>query len=129
MKLQIELDGSTYDVEVEIVHDNPIAAILPATAIADVPLPDSALKISSPRKKRKAREQKDENACRSPMCGIVVAVNVSAGQTVAADELVLVLEAMKMETYIRAPRAGVIKAVNIKPGDGVVTGQVMVEFE
>ncbi|HRY33346.1 MAG TPA: acetyl-CoA carboxylase biotin carboxylase subunit [Bacteroidales bacterium] len=53
----------------------------------------------------------------SPMPGKVVKVNVTEGQAVTAGEVLLVVEAMKMENNILAPRDGVIGPLNLKPGD------------
>jgi propionyl-CoA carboxylase alpha chain len=64
----------------------------------------------------------------SPMPGLVVAIDVSAGQEVRAGEAVAVIEAMKMQNIIRAERDGVVKAVNAKAGDSVAADEVLVEF-
>jgi biotin carboxyl carrier protein len=52
-----------------------------------------------------------------------------AGQSVATNDLLLVLEAMKMETRVTAPAAGRVKSVNVKAGDSVKLGQVLIEFD
>jgi methylmalonyl-CoA carboxyltransferase small subunit len=56
-------------------------------------------------------------------------VNVAPGQAVQANDLLLVLEAMKMETNITAHSAGTVKQVRVTPGDPVKVNQVVVEFE
>lgn len=130
VKLQIELEGSTYDVDVEIIQDNPApvsSEVVPSSP--DAGSPESAPRTFTPRKKRKLQLRSDEHECRSPMCGTIIRVHVKAGQVVEAGEVVLVLEAMKMETNIKAPRTCRVKAVHVKPGDPVLTDQVMVEFE
>jgi methylmalonyl-CoA carboxyltransferase small subunit len=71
----------------------------------------------------------DENVCRSPIAGVVMKVNVQPGQQLQADDLLLVLEAMKMETNVTAPFAGKVKSVKVEPGDAVQVNQVLVEFE
>ena len=55
----------------------------------------------------------------APIPGLVVKVLVEAGQTVALNEPLVILEAMKMENEIRAPRAGVVKDIRIKVGQSV----------
>jgi len=129
VKLQIELDGNTYDVDVEIVQSDvaPTGEALPSTP--DVNLPESGPHVFTRRKKRKLRLRSDDHECRSPMCGTIVRVNVKAGQVVEADDVVLVLEAMKMETNIKAQSTCRVKSVKVKAGDAVVTDEVMVEFE
>jgi propionyl-CoA carboxylase alpha chain len=64
----------------------------------------------------------------SPMPGLVVSMDVAAGQQVREGELICVLEAMKMQNIIRAERDGVVKAVNAKGGDPVAADEVLVEF-
>jgi biotin carboxyl carrier protein len=54
---------------------------------------------------------------------------VKPGQAVEAGELVLVLEAMKMETNVTAPRAGTVKNVHVAQGDSAKLNQVLLEFE
>jgi pyruvate carboxylase subunit B len=66
---------------------------------------------------------------KAPMPGLVVRLEVEAGQTVAPGGGVLVLEAMKMENELRAPAGGRVKAVLVRPGQAVEKGQVLVEFE
>jgi propionyl-CoA carboxylase alpha chain len=64
----------------------------------------------------------------SPMPGLVVSIDVTAGQEVKTGEVVAVLEAMKMQNILRAERDGLIKAVNVKSGDSVAADEVLVEF-
>jgi len=64
----------------------------------------------------------------SPMPGLVVSIDVTAGQEVKTGEVVAVLEAMKMQNIIRAERDGVVKAVGAKAGDSVAADEVLVEF-
>jgi len=67
--------------------------------------------------------------CRSPVTGLVIAVNVEPGQTVQANDVLFVLEAMKMENQVSAPHAGTVKAVNVVAGNSVKVHQVLLEFE
>ena len=64
----------------------------------------------------------------SPMPGLVVALDVVAGQEVKEGETVAVIEAMKMQNIIRAERDGVIKTVGAKAGDSVAADEVLIEF-
>ncbi|MCE8432360.1 biotin/lipoyl-containing protein, partial [Rhodovulum sulfidophilum] len=61
----------------------------------------------------------------SPLAGTTVSVAVAVGQSVAAGEPLMVLEAMKMNTDIRAPQAGTVTAINVAPGATVTEGQVL----
>jgi len=60
---------------------------------------------------------------------MVVRVSAQAGQTIRANDVLMVLEAMKMETTITSPISGKVGKVNVNVGDGVQGGQVLVEFE
>ena len=60
------------------------------------------------------------------MGGVVVEVNVSVGQTVAAGDRLLVLEAMKMKSPVTATRAGQVTRVLVAPRDAVEDGQALV---
>ena len=64
----------------------------------------------------------------APMPGKILEVKVADGQTVEAGELLLVMEAMKMEHRIVAPTDGVVAKVNFSTGDQVQQGDVLVEM-
>ncbi len=128
MKLQIGIDGKSYEVEVEVLEDDaqprqtsyapqqppPVAAQAAPTA---APVP-AAVEAAG-----------EDKLCRSPVTGIVIKVNVAPGVAVKANDLVVVLEAMKMETNVMATNAGKVKNVRVAQGDSVKVGQVVVEFE
>jgi acetyl-CoA/propionyl-CoA carboxylase biotin carboxyl carrier protein len=63
---------------------------------------------------------------RSPMPGAVIAVNVSAGDQVAQGDVLLVVEAMKMEHALAAPFDGVVEALEVRVGEQVVVDQLLV---
>ena len=62
------------------------------------------------------------------MMGLVFKIKVKVGDTVAANQEVVVLEAMKMETPIYAPAAGTVTAIHIKEQDSVSEGQVLLNI-
>jgi len=70
----------------------------------------------------------DESFVASPMTGVVLKVNIEAGASVAAGDVVCVVEAMKMEFAIEAPGDVVIENVNCAAGDRVDIGDVLVTF-
>ena len=118
LKLQITIDGRAYAVDVELMEDEE--SLSPAS-FPPFPLPPQTLASTDTKL--------DPNACRSPVNGVVFKVNVQPGQAVEAGEVVLILEAMKMETHIAAPRRATVNAVHVKPGDPVKINQRLVEFE
>jgi oxaloacetate decarboxylase alpha subunit len=62
---------------------------------------------------------------RAPLAGNIFKVKVAPGQSVQSGEVVVILEAMKMETEIRSPVAGTVAAVRVKEGDGVQVGDIL----
>jgi biotin carboxyl carrier protein len=66
-----------------------------------------------------------EATMKSPMPGLIVAIQVSEGESVKKGQVVLVLESMKMENELKAPRDGVIGPIKIQPRQAVEQGQVL----
>jgi methylmalonyl-CoA carboxyltransferase small subunit len=120
MKLNITIDGKTYEVDVEVAEPETPGA--PRTV--------SGLNLGpAPARVPEAVPVNDEKVCRSPVSGIVVRVAAQLGQSLQAGDILIVLEAMKMETNITAPRAGKVAAITVNQGDSVQAGQVVVEFD
>ena len=129
MKLNIKVDGQLFEVEVEVDEpESPRPAYVPppghvrapaAAATPAVPLPGGSQEVVADESK----------VCRSPISGVVVRVTAKVGDAIAASDVLLVVEAMKMETEITSPREGKVSNIKVTPGDSVKTGQVLVEFE
>jgi oxaloacetate decarboxylase alpha subunit len=62
----------------------------------------------------------------APLAGNIFSVNVSPGETVVAGDVVIILEAMKMETEVRASRDGTVSSVDVKVGDTVAVGDSLI---
>ena len=77
----------------------------------------------------RAHTTDDQMALSAPMPATVVAIIVAPGQEVAAGDLLVMLEAMKMELPIRAPRAGRVKTLACRQGELVQPGVPLVEME
>ena len=129
MIYKITLNGRTYEVEVEAgqamlkaeydaIAPAPVAAA-PAAAPAAPAAPAAAPVASS----AVTAEGTPVNA---PIPGIILKVNVAVGQTVQAEEVLCILEAMKMENEIKAPKAGKITQVLVSKGVNVETGAPLV---
>lgn len=119
-KFNVTVNGTTYSVDVEEVGANtpmqsaPALVSAPAPAAAPAPAPvKTAAPVAAGSKK-----------VESPMPGTIVSVKVKAGDTVKADTLVAVLEAMKMENEIMAPCDGTVSSV-IAKGTSAQTGTVL----
>lgn len=79
--------------------------------------------------RRKPFAPKDPRHFTAVIPGLVLDLLVQPGDTVAAGQGLLVLEAMKMQNHLAAPQAGTIKAVHAVPGRTVARGQLLLEFE
>ena len=126
MKLKITIDDKTYEVDVEVADETTAPRAVPG------PVEPSKLRVpAAPAAggRRPAAPVNEEKVCRSPITGIVVRVVAHAGLAIQPGDILIVLEAMKMETNITAPIAGKIKAITVKAGDSVKAEQVVVEFE
>ena len=133
MKLQISVDSKVYEVDVDIPEESGpryMSGYVPPyapTSRVTVPTPPPASSTSSSAPTN--GNGTSGNVCKSPMAGVVVKINAQLGQHIQENDLLMVLEAMKMETNITAPVSGKIKAINVNPGDAVTVDQVVVEFE
>jgi len=65
----------------------------------------------------------------APIPGVILSLNVKVGDTIKENDLLLVLEAMKMENSIVAEKSGVVSAINVTVGQQVLQGEVMIELE
>ena len=124
MKLTIVIDGTSYEVEVEAIEPSsgpeshsPARVGVQSSVLATYSKPGSSLNID------------EAKVCRSPLAGVVARLHSSPGQQVQNNELLLVLDAMKMEIKITALSAGTIKSVEVAPGDAVKPSQILVYFE
>jgi len=130
MKLQVSIGGEAYNVEVEVAeegyspqsHDNRHAS---ATAM----IQSTVLRTPANPGTSTNSDLHEAKLCRSPVAGIVVRVPVLPGQQLEINDLIVMLEAMKMESAVMAPAAGILKSVNVAIGDSVKLNQVLVEFD
>lgn len=126
MKLKLTIDGKLYEVDVEVDEsDQPHPSYIPPTA------QPAAAPSATPSERASAGETvaDESKVCRSPISGIVVRVSAQVGQSIREHDVLMVLEAMKMETEITSPVDGKIAKVNAAVGDSVRGQQVLVEFD
>lgn len=121
-KLRITVDGKTYDVEVEILGSK-IASVAPAaapvvSAPAAAPAPQAA----------PAPAAAGENDIACPLAAVVVAVNVKEGQKVKVGDLLVTLEAMKMNTPVNSPADGTVSRICVNAGQSVNEGEVLLSL-
>ena len=108
-KYRVNVNGTAYEVEIEEMTGAPAAA--PVTAPAAAPAP--------------AVSGGAGESINAPMPGNILSVNVAAGDTVKKGQVLMVLEAMKMENEIMAPRDGKVTAVAVAKGAAVESGALL----
>jgi len=129
LKIQIVIGGKAYEVEVDVEGGEEQLGV-PGQFPAGAATIQSTRVPTAPRPHSPSDVDADESrVCRSPVAGIVVRVCVQPGEQLQMDDLLLVLEAMKMETSVTAPIAGKVKSVKVAPGEAVKLNQILVEFE
>ena len=131
MKLKITVAGQTYEVDVEVSDaEAPHPTYVPPAAPTGAPVAKLVDNPAAAAPQRPASTVTDEaKLCRSPIAGVVTRVSAQVGQSVQANDVLLVLEAMKMETVITSPIAGKIARISANVGDAVQPGRVLVEFD
>lgn len=121
-KFNITVNGNAYEVEIEEVKAAAPVAAAPkaAPAAAPAPAPKAAPAAAA------AAPAAGDNTVTAPMPGKIVKLVASVGQAVNAGDVLLILEAMKMQNEITAPAAGTVKSFAVNAGDSVKPGQAMV---
>ena len=132
MKYKITLKGTTYEVEVEkgeaMVLDEYEAKSPVPPAPAAVPVAVAAAPIAAAPAAAAAAPAAVAagTPVTSPLPGNIFAIKVKEGDTVKAGDVLIVIEAMKMENDVRAPSDGVVKQILVSKGALVATGDTLV---
>jgi len=144
-KYQYKVQGVDYEVEIEEVEGNiakvnvngipfevelqqPINAAKHPTIVkpkVEAPKPVAAAPVAAPAAAQPAAPVGSGNAVKAPLPGTINAINVKVGDTVAVGDIVLVLEAMKMQNNIESEYAGTVTAINVNQGDSVMEGATL----
>jgi len=128
LKLKITVDGKVYEAEVEVLEpEQPHPGHVPPAGQTRVPAASPG--AAAPVRSSPAAVADETKVCRSPFAGVVSRVSVQVGQLIQVNDVLMVLEAMKMETVITAPTAGKVAKINANVGGAVQQGQVLVELE
>ena len=105
---KVTVNGNVYEITLEVIDKNEIKT---APAAAPVATP--------------AATPAGGKEITAPMPGTILKVNVKAGDTVKSGDVLMILEAMKMENEIMAPADGVVASVNVSAGASVEGGAVL----
>ena len=122
-KLRITVEGKAYEVLVETLDATSSSTAAP---VASAPVSAPVVAPSAPAPKPVVAAGPGVVTC--PLAGKIVAVQVKVGDTVTAEQALVTIEAMKMNTYVYAPQAGKVTEVLVKAGDAVEEGAVMVRL-
>lgn len=130
MKYIVSINDKNYEVEVERGE----AKIVKTTKAIQIDNPPPAQQAVQPQVQAQAPVQTDAavsisgdgEPIKSPLPGVVLAIKKSAGSQVKKGEIIMIVEAMKMENEIVAPRDGVVTQIVAAKGSSVNTGDVLV---
>ena len=96
-----------------------------APVAAPVAAPQPAPAVSAAAPAQPAAAAGAGTPVKAPLPGTINAINVKVGDTVAVGDVVVILEAMKMQSNIEAENAGTVTSILVNPGDSVMEGAVM----
>ena len=112
-KYNVNVNGTSYEITLEVVDEKDVKTSAPAAPKA-APAPAPAPKTNA-----------SGETVTSPMPGNILSVNVQNGAAVKKGDVLMVLEAMKMENEIMSPCDGTVVSVNVQSGASVETGAVL----
>ena len=118
-KFKIKMDGKQYDVEVEEIIDGEAQSF---SETKKAPVAQPVTTAAAPR----AMSAGSAKIVVAPMPGKIVAVKCTVGQTVKGGDVVLILEAMKMEQEIKAKTDGTISEIKVSPGSTVQKDEALI---
>ena len=130
MRYKVTLNNKVYEVEVEessamlVDEYEALAPVAPAAPVAPVAAPAPAAPAAAPAAAPVAAAAGEQVT--APMPGTILKVNAAQGAAVKKGDILVVLEAMKMENEILAPRDGTVAQVAVAKGNTVDTGALLV---
>lgn len=125
MKMLVTVEGTQYEVDVEILDDDGTPPAAPMSAPRVAAAPASA---PPPRAAKAVPVSGGASQVQAPLAGTVLKVLVKVGDTLNANDPVVVLEAMKMESNVSASAGGTVAEICVKEGQTVQPGTVLVKL-
>ncbi|EPP16961.1 acetyl-CoA carboxylase biotin carboxyl carrier protein subunit [Megasphaera sp. BL7] len=130
-KFKVTVNGKAYEVEVEEMGGVPAAAPAPQVAAAPAPAAPAPTPAAAPAPAATPAPAvggpipEGAITVKAPMPGKISALKAEAGKAVKRGDIILVLEAMKMQNDITATADGTLHEIRVNPGDNVKTGDVL----
>lgn len=131
-KFIINVNGNSYEVEVEEVKGGAQTQRPSAPAprpAAPAPAPAAPKAAPAPAPEKEVAVSAGQEVVEAPMPGNILRIEVQEGKSVKAGEVLLILEAMKMENEILAPRDGKVVSIATTTGSSVNTGDKLIVLE
>ena len=126
----VTVNGKTYTVGLKDLGIEQVSDLKPKDE-PNVPsrIPAPAQQVSTPAKSApKSTTAVPDSAIVAPLPGLILKINIKPGDSIKAGQVVLIMEAMKMENDIQALADGTVKSIAVKEGDSVNEGDVLVEL-
>lgn len=121
---RVTVNGNTYDVAVEELGESATAPAAPVQSVAPAPVAP----VKSAPAPTKSNVPSSAKKITAPMPGTVLDIKVKEGDAVSENQLVIVLEAMKMENEIVTPYAGTVASINTSKGALVNSGDLLLSI-
>ncbi|GAB3622843.1 hypothetical protein GCM10027418_09250 [Mariniluteicoccus endophyticus] len=123
MKLKVTVNGKAYTVDVEVEEETKpgLGSIVLGGFAGGGQTPAAPTTAAVPAA--------TANAVVAPLAGSVARILVEEGAEIQSGQVLVVLEAMKMETEITAPKAGKVKVIHVEAGEAVQGGQALLELD
>lgn len=132
MKMETEItapgDGVIKKIHVSVDESVIEDKLLVTMDYDDVEIEEKVVERPAPRKSTPKSSNTAGNFVNAPLPGTILDIKVNVGDLVSADQTLVILEAMKMETEVKSLKAGKVKAIKVSKGNNVIDGQELIEL-
>jgi biotin carboxyl carrier protein len=123
-KRKVKVDGEEFEIELE--KEDGVWNVTVQGKKFQIEIEGGAAAEQGVKKRKRGGRGKKSGTISSTIPGKIVSIAISEGQQVSEGDVVMILEAMKMQNEIHAPLSGTVSAVNCKPGDSVEANSPLV---